>query len=162
MTDESNDWIVLQTNNACESLDFIIETRALLRKIIARFFHFIVSLIGPLKQLFGLLWLNIAQNLHCWTLNHQHTYIKWELKKISQLYRPVLMMTGNNRFVAVCSICYSTKWKIMQKYLGVKSFNIQLVQELIPNGLPQRRIFGKWALGKLANSLSKKCIQKKS
>ena len=39
-------------------------------------------------------------------------------------------------------------------------FKIQLVQELKPNDLPQRRIFGEWALGKLAEDplfLSKLC-----
>ena len=49
--------------------------------------------LDTLKRLFGLLWLNFAPNLHCWTLNHQHTYVECELKKIMQLYRPVLMMT---------------------------------------------------------------------
>ena len=36
---------------------------------------------------------------HCWILNHQHAYVECELKKISQLYRPVLIMTINYRFV---------------------------------------------------------------
>ena len=40
-------------------------------------------------------------------------------------------------------LCYRTTCKILP-------FKIQLVQELKPNDLPQRRIFGKWALGKLA------------
>ena len=44
----------------------------------------------------------------------------------------------------------STMWKILQKDLGVKPFKIQQVQELKPNHLPQRRILGEWALGKLA------------
>ena len=30
------------------------------------------------------------------------------------------------------------------------TFKIQLLQELKPNELPQRKIFGEWALGKLA------------
>ena len=47
-------------------------------------------------------------------------------------------------------LCYSTTWKILRKDLGVKPFKIQLVQELKPADLPQRRIFGEWALGKLA------------
>ena len=45
---------------------------------------------------------------------------------------------------------YSTTLKILRKNLGVKPFKIQLVQELKLNDLPQRRIFGEWALGKLA------------
>lgn len=44
-----------------------------------------------------------APNLHCWTLNHQHAYVECELKKISELYRPVLMMTINYQFIAVRS-----------------------------------------------------------
>ena len=44
--------------------------------------------------------------------------------------------------------CYSTTWKILRKDLA--PFQIQLVQKLKPNDLPQRRIFGEWALGKLA------------
>ena len=38
----------------------------------------------------------------------------------------------------------------MRKALDEKPFKIQLVQELKPNELTQRRIFGEWALGKLA------------
>ena len=45
---------------------------------------------------------------------------------------------------------YSKTWKILRKDLGVKPFKIQLLQELKPNDLPQRRIFGEWALGKLS------------
>ena len=46
--------------------------------------------------------------------------------------------------------CYSTAWKILRKDLGVKPFKMQLVQELKPNDPPQRRNFGEWAFGKLA------------
>ena len=42
---------------------------------------------------------NFATNLHCCTLNHQHAYIECELKKMSQLYRPLLMLIINYRFV---------------------------------------------------------------
>ena len=45
-------------------------------------------------------------------------------------------------------LCCSTTWKILRKDLVVKPFKIQLVQKLKPNDLPQRRIFGEWALGK--------------
>ena len=38
----------------------------------------------------------------------------------------------------------------MRKDIGVKPFKIQLLQELKPKDLPQHRIFGEWALGKLA------------
>ena len=64
-----------------------------------------VSLIDSLKLQFGLLWQNFAPKLHWWTLNHQHVCIECELKKISQLYRPMLMMTINYRFVTVRSNC---------------------------------------------------------
>ena len=47
-------------------------------------------------------------------------------------------------------LSYSTAWKILPKDLGVKPFNIQLVQELNPDDLPQWRIFGEWAFGKFA------------
>jgi len=43
-------------------------------------------------------------------------------------------------------LCYSTTWEILRKDLGVKSYKIQLVQELKPHDLPQRLTFGKWAL----------------
>jgi len=46
-------------------------------------------------------------------------------------------------------LCYSTTWKILRKDLGVKSYKIQLVQELKPHDLPQRLTFGEWALAKL-------------
>ena len=47
-------------------------------------------------------------------------------------------------------LCYSTTCKILRKKnLSVKPFKIQLVQELKPNDLPQRRIFGEWALRKI-------------
>ncbi|XP_075157741.1 uncharacterized protein LOC142231007 [Haematobia irritans] len=49
-------------------------------------------------------------------------------------------------------LCYSTTWKILRKDLGVKPYKIQLVQELKPNDLPQRRIFSEWALEKLAEN----------
>ena len=84
---------------------------------------------------------------------HQHAYVECELKKILQLYRPVLMMTINYRFICrskQLGLCYSTTWKILWKHLDVKPFKIQLVQELKPNDLPLRRIFGEWGLGKLA------------
>ena len=35
-------------------------------------------------------------------------------------------------------LCYSTMWKILRKYLDVKPFKPQLVEELKPNDLPQR------------------------
>ena len=39
-------------------------------------------------------------------------------------------------------LCYKeTTRKILREHLGVKSLKIQLVQELKPNDLPQRRIF---------------------
>ena len=38
----------------------------------------------------------------------------------------------------------------MRKVLSVKPFTIQLVQDLKPNDLPQGRIFGEWALGRMA------------
>ena len=41
-------WIVVQTNNACKSLNFIIKMHARLRKFIARFFHFMASLVNPI------------------------------------------------------------------------------------------------------------------
>ena len=44
---------------------------------------------------------------------------------------------------------YSTMWNILRKDLGVP-FKIQLVPELKPNDLAQRRIFGEWTLGELA------------
>ena len=53
-------------------------------KFIARFFYFLAQF-DSLKRLLGL----------CCTLNHQQAYVECELKKISQLYRPVLMMAIN-------------------------------------------------------------------
>ena len=47
-------------------------------------------------------------------------------------------------------LCYSTMWTILRKNSGVKPFKIQLALELKSNALPQRRIFGECALGKLA------------
>ena len=49
-------------------------------------------------------------------------------------------------------LCYSTTWKILRKDLGVKPYKIQLVQELKPNDLPQRRIFSEWTLDKWAEN----------
>ena len=62
--------------------------------------------------------------------------------------RPVLIMTINYRFIAV-----SSNWTFVTRQKknfakGFRPFKIQLVQELKPNYLPQRRIFGEWALGK--------------
>ncbi|XP_054734645.1 uncharacterized protein LOC129242112 [Anastrepha obliqua] len=42
--------------------------------------------------------------------------------------------------------CYSTTWRILRNDLGVKPFKKQLMQELKPNDLPQRRIYG-WLMG---------------
>ena len=55
---------------------------ALLIKFIARFVHFMVSLVDSLKRPFGQLWQNFASNLYCWTLNHQHAYVECDMKKI--------------------------------------------------------------------------------
>ena len=96
--------------NACSVIvhrEFSRPTEA--AKFIPCFFHFMVSLIDPLKRLFRLMWLNFAPNLHCWTLKHQHTYVECELKQISQLYRPVEMMTINFRFAVVRSNWGSVK-----------------------------------------------------
>ena len=49
---------------------------------------------------------------------------------------------------------YSTTRRILRKDIGVTLFKMQLLQELKSNEPPQRRIFGDWDLGKLAeNSL---------
>ena len=77
-------------------------------------------------------------------LDHQHAYVESELKQISQLYRPVLIMTINYRWSRLPQLgyCCSTTCQILRKDFGVKPFKIQLVQELKPNDLPQCRIFG--------------------
>lgn len=49
-------------------------------------------------------------------------------------------------------LCFSTTWKILRKDLGLKAYKIQLAQELKPGDLPQRRIFGEWALEMLAEN----------
>ncbi|QQP38530.1 Putative DD41D transposase [Caligus rogercresseyi] len=46
-------------------------------------------------------------------------------------------------------LCYSTTWKILSVDLGLKAYKIQLLQELKPNDLPQRLMFGEWALEQL-------------
>ena len=94
-----NDDYQLSIRRRFVASNFIIKMRALLRKFIVRFSR----LIDPLKRLFGLLWLNFTLNLHGWTLKHLHAYVKCKPKKISQLYRPVLIMTINYRFVVVRS-----------------------------------------------------------
>ena len=50
-------------------------------------------------------------------------------------------------------LCYSTTWNILQKDLAVKPTKFQLMQELKSNDLPQCRILGEWALGKLAEDI---------
>lgn len=40
-------------------------------------------------------------------------------------------------------------WKILRVDFGLGAYKIQLLQELKPNELPQRLIFGKWALEQL-------------
>ena len=72
-----------------------------------------------------------------------------ELKKISQLYRPVLMIITNYRFVAISSNLASSNQQC-GKFCGRKPLKTKLVQELKRNNLPQRRIVGERALGKLA------------
>ena len=84
-------------------IEFYYQNACSVKKIHARLFHFVVNLFDPLKRLFGLWWLIFAPNFLGWTLNYQHAYAECELKKISQLNRPVLMMTINYRFVAVRS-----------------------------------------------------------
>ena len=71
-------------------IEFYYQNACSVKQVHRGFFHFMVSLIDLLKRLFGLLWLNFAKNLHYWTLNHQHTYVKCELRKISELYRSQL------------------------------------------------------------------------
>ena len=78
-----------------------------------------------------------------------HAYVEFKLRKISQLYRPVLMMTNSYRSQQL-GLCYSTMWNILRKDLVVKPFKIQLVQELKPNVLSLNSIFDEWAFGKLA------------
>ncbi|KAK9875514.1 hypothetical protein WA026_007905 [Henosepilachna vigintioctopunctata] len=46
-------------------------------------------------------------------------------------------------------MCHSTTWKFLRVDLGLKANQIQLLQELEPNDLPQRLIFCEWALEQL-------------
>ena len=62
------------------------------------------------------------------------------------------------RCLQLLALCYSTTWNIFRKDLGVKPFKIQLVQELKPNDLPERGIFGEWPFGELAEDPS--CYRK--
>ena len=90
-------------------------------------------------------WLNFSSNFHCWTLDHQHAYVEWELNKISQLYRPVLMMTINYRFVAVRSNWTSVtqqRGKILRKNLSVKLFQNIACARIEAERPTARRIFG--------------------
>ena len=139
-------------NNTCKSLNVIIKIRFLLIKFVAHFFYFMVSLIDQLKWQFGLLWLNFTSNLHCWTLNFACLCRVRTEENISAVSASVnddhqLEIRRRSQHLG---LYYSSTWKILQKGLGVKPFKIQLMQELKPNDLPQRRIFCKWALGKLA------------
>lgn len=46
-------------------------------------------------------------------------------------------------------LSYPTTWRILRKDLGLKSYKIQLVQELKPVDLRLRRVFSAWALEQL-------------
>ena len=131
--------------------------RAVLRKFIARFFHFMVSLIYALNRIFGLLWPNFAPNLHCWTLNRLLRRVRRLCRVCTEENIAAVSASVNydhqlsiRRRSQQLGLCYSTMWIILRKYLGVKPFKIQLVQELKPIDLPQRRIFGEWSLERLA------------
>ena len=89
-----------------------------------------------------------APYLHCWTLNHQHAYIECELKKILQLYRPVLMIIINYRFIAVRSkwalllnnvenFCWRIKMWSLSKYSWCKNWirTTYCNTEFLVNGL---------------------------
>ena len=115
-------------------MNFIIKMRALIRKFIARFFHFMASLIDLLKGLLRLLSRNFAPNLHCWTLNHQHVYAEWVA--ISASVNDDHQLSIRRRLQPL-GPCYSNTWKIFRKDLDVKLFKIQLLQELKPNYLPK-------------------------
>ena len=124
------------------------------KKVYCPLLPFYVTLIDPLKRL---LWLNFAPNLHCWILNQQHSYVECELKKISQLYRSVVLMTINYQFVAVRS-----NWaSVTQQREKFCERILQLVQELKPNDLPQRIIFGLLKSWSMIFS-SKNCLQRRS
>ena len=61
-------WIIIQRNKVCKSMNFIIKMSALLRKFIARFSHFMVSLIDPLS--WDDIKLFFAQNARAWLAWH--------------------------------------------------------------------------------------------
>ena len=126
--------------------------RALLRQFIARFFHFMVILINPLKQLFGLL----CQFRTKFTLLDIKTPTRLRRVQTEENIAAVSVSVNDDHQLSISGrsqqlgLCYSITWKILRKDLGVRPFQIQLLHELKPNDLPQGRIFGKWALGKLA------------
>ena len=135
------------TNEQRKSFNFIIKMRALL----PFYDQFNRSL------LFGLLWLNFAPNLHCWTLNHQHAYVECELKKISQLYRPVLMMTINYRFVAAIGPLLLNN---MENF--AEGFSCEAIQNTASARIEAAEQnfwwMGFWKVGRRSTFLSKNCV----
>ena len=152
-------WIVLQTNNASKSLNFISKMRTLLRKFIARFFHLMVSLCDLLKQLVGLMWLNFALNLHCWALYHQYTYVDCDLKNISELFWAVLMMTVNYWFVAARNVKNFAEGFRCEAFQNTAGASIETER---PTTIQSFWWMGSWNVCRRSTSLLKICVQLRS
>ena len=136
--------------------NFIIKMRALLRKFIGSFCHFMVSLIDPLKRLFVRNHCVVTKFCTKFTLLDMKPPILLRSVRTEENIAAVSASVNDDHQLTIrrrsqqLGLCCSTTCKIMRKDLVVKPIKIQLVQELKPNNLPQCRIFGEWALGKLA------------
>ena len=149
-------------NYACKSLNFIIKMRALLRKIIARFFLFMVSLIDLLKRLFRLLWLDFLLNLHCWTLNHQCAYVECELKKMKASINNDHLLSFRRRLQQF-GLYYSAK-NFVEEFKCETFPNIagERIEAERPTATQNVWWIGSWKVGRRTTSLSKNCVQWRS
>ena len=92
--------------------------RALLRYFIAGFFHFIVSLINPLKRLSGLLRLNFTSKV---TLLYIKRSTRLHRVRTEENIAAVSSSRNDDHQLSIrhssqqLGLCYSTMWKILRK-----------------------------------------------
>ena len=93
--------------------------RALLKKLIARFYHFMVIIVTKFRTKFTLLDIKIPICLRRVRTEENIAGVLASVNDDHQL--------SNRCHSQQCGLCYSTTWKMLRKDLGVKPFKIPLV-----------------------------------
>ena len=143
----------LTNDQSLQIIEFYYQNACFIKKVYRALIPFYGQFNRPTAKFFPAI-------AHFWTLNHQHAYVECELKKISQLYRPVLMMTIKYRFVAVRSNCASVTQQRGKLFGGISVWRLSKYSWC--KNLPNFWWMSSWKVGQRSTSLSKDYVQRRS